>query len=222
MKIKNLLHVRLFGRERSFMTDKGSLIVISGPAGSGKGTIVKLLTKDENYVVSVSTTSRSPRADDIVGVTYNFVSRDEFLKMISEGELAEFAEYVGNFYGTPVASITDLVSSGKNVILEIETQGALQIKSHFPEAILVWLSPPDFDTLDARLRGRGTNTDEDINKRLTAARRELQLLPYYDYIVINEKGRQDEAAEKIRKIVEVNSLSTKQNKDFPYEFYKLI
>ncbi len=204
------------------MTNKGSLIVISGPAGSGKGTIVKLLIQDENYVVSVSTTSRSPRADDIAGITYNFVSREEFLKMIAGGELAEFAEYVGNFYGTPISSITDLISSGKNVLLEIETQGALQIKSRFPEAILVWLCPPDFDTLDARLRGRGTNTDDDINKRLTAARRELQLLPYYDYIVINEKGKADEAADKIRQIVEVNSLSTKQNKDFPYEFYKLI
>ncbi len=203
------------------MTSKGSLIVISGPAGSGKGTIVKLLLQDESYTVSISTTSRQPRSDDIPGVTYNFVSSEEFIDMISNGELAEFAEYVGNFYGTPISTITELISSGKNVILEIETQGALQIKSRFPEAILIWLSPPDYDTLDSRLRGRGTNTDEDINKRLTAARRELQLLPYYDYIVINEKGKAEEAAEKIRKIVEVNSMSTKQNSDFVREFYKL-
>ena len=203
------------------MTSKGSLIVISGPAGSGKGTIVKLLLQDESYTVSISTTSRQPRSDDIPGVTYNFVSSEEFIDMISTGELAEFAEYVGNFYGTPISTITELISSGKNVILEIETQGALQIKSRFPEAILIWLSPPDYDTLDSRLRGRGTNTDEDINKRLTAARRELQLLPYYDYIVINEKGKAEEAAEKIRKIVEVNSMSTKQNSDFVREFYKL-
>ncbi len=204
------------------MTSNGSLIVISGPAGSGKGTIVKLLLQDKNYTVSVSTTSRAPRADDIAGVTYNFVSKEDFLEMIAGGELAEFAEYVGNFYGTPISTISDLVASGKNVILEIETQGALQIKSRFPEALLIWLSPPDFDTLDSRLRGRGTNTDEDIEKRLTAARRELQLLAYYDYIVINEKGLAEEAADKIRKIVEVNSLSTKLNKNFPYEFYKLI
>ncbi len=204
------------------MTNNGSLIVISGPAGSGKGTIVKLLLQDKNYTVSISTTSRTPRSDDIAGVTYNFVTKDDFLEMIAGGELAEFAEYVGNFYGTPISTISELVATGKNVILEIETQGALQIKSHFPEALLIWLSPPDFDTLDSRLRGRGTNTDDDIEKRLTAARRELQLLPYYDYIVINEKGKAEEAAEKIRKIVEVNSLSTKQNKNFPYEFYKLI
>lgn len=203
------------------MTNKGSLIVISGPAGSGKGTIVKLLLQDENYTVSISTTSRQPRSDDVPGVTYNFVSSEEFLDMVSNSELAEFAEYVGNFYGTPVSTITDLMSSGKNVILEIETQGALQIKSRFPEALLIWLSPPDYDTLDNRLRGRGTNTDEDINKRLTAARRELQLLPYYDYIVINEKGKAEEAAEKIRRIVDVNSMSTKQNQDFVREFYKL-
>ena len=200
--------------------DKGSLIVISGPAGSGKGTIVRLLIEDDSYRVSISTTSRKPRGDDIPGVTYNFVTQDQFLEMISRGELAEFAEYVGNFYGTPVKSIESLLASGKNVILEIETQGALQIKSRFPEAILIWLSPPDYETLDSRLRGRGTNTDEDIEKRLTAAKREMQFLPYYDYIVINEKGLAGEAAEKIREIVRVNKLSTKNRKEFIKEFYK--
>lgn len=203
------------------MTNKGSLIVISGPAGSGKGTIVKMLLKDENYTVSISTTSRQPRADDIPGVTYNFVDSENFMAMIARGELAEFAEYVGNFYGTPVKSIKNLLSSGKNVILEIETQGALQIKSRFPEAVLIWLSPPDYETLDSRLRGRGTNTEEDIEARLIAARRELQFLPYYDYIVINEKGKADEAAEKIRRIVEVNGMSTKQNSHFSREFYHI-
>lgn len=203
------------------MTKKGSLIVISGPAGSGKGTIVKMLLKDEDYTVSISTTSRQPRADDIPGVTYNFVDSENFMAMIARGELAEFAEYVGNFYGTPVKSVKNLLSSGKNVILEIETQGALQIKSRFPEALLIWLSPPDYETLDSRLRGRGTNTEEDIEARLIAARRELQFLSYYDYIVINEKGKADEAAEKIRRIVEVNAMSTKQNTHFSREFYHI-
>lgn len=200
---------------------KGSLIVISGPAGSGKGTIVRLLIQDDSYRVSISTTSRKPRGDDIPGVTYNFVTQEQFLDMIAKGELAEFAEYVGNFYGTPIKGIEALLSSGKNVILEIETQGALQIKSKFPEAILIWLSPPDYETLDSRLRGRGTNTDDDIAKRLTAAKREMQFLPYYDYIVINEKGLANEAADKIREIVRVNKLSTRNNKDFVKEFYKL-
>lgn len=200
---------------------KGSLIVISGPAGSGKGTIVKLLLQDENYKVSISTTSRQPRADDIPGVTYNFVSSEDFIGMITRGELAEFAEYVGNFYGTPVKSIEELLKTGKNVILEIETQGALQIRSRFPEAILIWLSPPDYETLDSRLRGRGTNTDEDIDHRLTAAKREMQFLPYYDYIVINEKGLAGEAAERIREIVKVDKMSTKNRKNFTQEFYKL-
>lgn len=200
---------------------KGSLIVISGPAGSGKGTIVKLLLQDENYKVSISTTSRQPRADDIPGVTYNFVSSEDFIGMITRGELAEFAEYVGNFYGTPVKSIEELLKTGKNVILEIETQGALQIRSRFPEAILIWLSPPDYETLDSRLRGRGTNTDEDINHRLTAAKREMQFLPYYDYIVINEKGLAGESAERIREIVKVDKMSTKNRKNFTQEFYKL-
>ena len=200
--------------------NKGSLIVISGPAGSGKGTVVRLLLQDENYKVSVSTTSRQPRADDIPGVTYNFVSRDEFIDMIANGELAEFAEYVGNFYGTPIKSIEELMKSGKNVILEIETQGALQIKSKFPEALLIWLSPPDYQTLDTRLRGRGTNTDDDINQRLTAAKRELQFLNYYDFIVINEKGKADEAAENIRDIVRVDKMSTKHKSNFVKDFYK--
>ena len=203
------------------MTNKGSLIVLSGPAGSGKGTIVKLLLQDEDYKVSISTTSRAPRADDIPGVTYNFVTAEQFLEMIAKGELAEFAEYVGNFYGTPVKGIEELLATGKNVILEIETQGALQIKSRFPEALLIWLSPPDYETLEARLRGRGTNTDEDIKRRLTAAKREMQFLPHYDYIVVNEKGLAGEAAERIREIVKVDKLSTALNKDFAQKFYNL-
>ena len=202
------------------MTNKGSLIVLSGPAGSGKGTIVKLLLQDEDYKVSISTTSRAPRADDIPGVTYNFVTADQFLEMIAKGELAEFAEYVGNFYGTPVKGIEELLATGKNVILEIETQGALQIKSRFPEALLIWLSPPDYQTLEARLRGRGTNTDEDIKRRLAIAKRELQFLPYYDYVVVNEKGLAHEAAERIREIVKIDKMSTLHNTDFVSEFYK--
>ena len=199
--------------------EKGSLIVISGPAGSGKGTIVRLLLQDESYCVSISTTSRQPRGDDIPGVTYNFVSTQEFMNMIANGQLAEFAEYVGNFYGTPVEGVQALLNTGKNVILEIETQGALQIKSKFPHAILIWLTPPDYETLESRLRGRGTNTDEDIERRLTAAKREMQFLHYYDYIVVNEKGLATEAADKVKKIVEINKLSTKYNNEFIKEFY---
>ena len=202
------------------MNKKGSLIVISGPAGSGKGTIVRLLLEDDAYKVSISTTTRQPRADDIPGVTYNFVSREDFIAMITRGELAEFADYVGNFYGTPVKSIESLIKSGKNVILEIETQGALQIKSRFPEALLIWLTPPDYETLEARLRGRGTNTDEDIKRRLAIAKRELQFLPYYDYVIVNEKGLAHEAAERIREIVRIDKMSTKHNTDFVSEFYK--
>ena len=201
------------------MSRKGSLLVISGPAGSGKGTIVRYLLQDPSYAVSISTTSRAPRGDDIPGVTYNFVTADQFKDMISRGELAEFAEYVGNFYGTPVKTVNEMLESGKHVILEIETQGALQIKSKFPEALLIWLSPPDYETLEARLRGRGTNTEDDIAKRLSTAKREMQFLPYYDFIVVNEAGKAEECAEKIRSIVAVDSMSTKHNPNFISEFY---
>lgn len=201
------------------MSKKGSLIVISGPAGSGKGTIVNYLLEDPNYTVSISTTSRQPRADDIPGVTYNFVTSEDFIYMIENGELAEFAEYVGNFYGTPVKNITKLINSGKNVILEIETQGALQIKSKFPDAILIWLTPPDYSTLESRLRNRNTNTEADIKKRLMTAKREMQYLPYYDYVVVNEKDMARKAAECIKNIVEISCMSTKNNKNFITKFY---
>jgi len=198
-----------------------SIIVISGAAGSGKGTLVKKLTADnDKYFVSKSVTTRAPRGDDILGVSYHFTTREKFEEMIASNELVEYAEYSGNYYGTPVTPINNAIESGKNIILEIETRGAIQIKKRFPEAILIWITPPDYENLERRLRSRGTNTESDILRRLETAKKELTLLNEYDYVVINRDGEADLAAEQIRAIITAEELSVKRNASFPDTFYK--
>lgn len=197
-----------------------SIIVISGAAGSGKGTLVKKLTADnDGYFVSRSVTTRAPRGDDIPGVSYNFTTRENFEAMIAENEFVEYAEYSGNYYGTPVTPISNAIADGKNIILEIDTRGAIQIKKRFPEAILIWITPPDYENLERRLRSRGTNTESDIIRRLETAKKELTLLNEYDYIVINRDGEIDAAAEQIRNIITAEELSVKRNVNFPDAFY---
>ena len=197
------------------------VIVISGAAGSGKGTIVKRLTENnKNFEASISYTTRSPRGDDIPDVTYHFISRDKFKEMIDNDEFAEHAEYGGNFYGTPKANLDVPLSEGKNVILEIDTHGALQIKKMYPDALLIWITPPDYETLERRLRSRATNTEEDILRRLTTSKNELHLLDYYDYIVINYDGEADKAAAQIRQIIDTNKWAVSSNKDFRKKFYE--
>ena len=198
-----------------------SIIVISGAAGSGKGTLVKKITEgNDNYFVSRSVTTRAPRGDDIPGVTYNFTTREKFEEMIAADDFVEYAEYNGNYYGTPVPPIKQAIANGINIILEIDTRGAIQIKKRFPEAILIWITPPDYDNLERRLRSRGTNTEEDIVKRLETAKKELMLLDEYDYVVINRDGEIDQAAEQIRTIITAEELSVKRNRTFPEAFYK--
>ena len=201
--------------------EKSSIVVISGASGSGKGTVVKkLIKKDDRFHVSVSVTSRDPRDDDIPDVTYHFVTPEKFKDMIANDELAEHAIYADKYYGTPRYEIEDTLKAGKSVILEIDTHGALQIKKMYPDATLIWITPPDYDNLEKRLRERDNNTESDIIKRLTASKNELQLLDYYDYIIINRDGEADKAAEQIRKILEVKALAVSSNKDFRAEFYK--
>ncbi|MEG2004340.1 MAG: guanylate kinase, partial [Clostridia bacterium] len=137
--------------------NKGILLIVSGPAGSGKGTVVKKLVKtNDDYVLSISATTRAPRPGEADGTDYFFVTRDKFEQKIKHGEMLEYAEYVGNYYGTPMEFVVRNLENGKNVILEIETVGALQIKQKMPQATLVFLCPTDRKTLEARLRGRGT------------------------------------------------------------------
>ena len=166
----------------------GLLMVVSGPAGVGKGTLVKeLCALQEDVVLSVSATTRAPRPGEQDGVQYHFVERSEFERMIHKKELLEWVEYCGNYYGTPAEPVRRQIAQGRVVLLEIEVEGALSIRGQFPDSVLVFVVPPSFEELEARLRGRGTETPEVINRRLSRAREELAFLPQYDYFVVNDE-----------------------------------
>ncbi len=169
------------------MDRKGILVVVSGFSGSGKGTIMKeLLRRYDNYALSISATTRSPREGEEDGREYFFKTREEFEKMIAEDALIEHASYVGNYYGTPRAYVEQQLALGKDVILEIEIQGALQIKKRFPDTLLLFVSPPDARTLKERLVGRGTESMEVIESRLARAVEEAEGIESYDYFIIND------------------------------------
>ncbi len=201
--------------------NRGILTVVSGPAGSGKGSVLtKVFEKSSDFVYSVSATTRDPRPGEKDGVHYHFVTKDEFEELIAKEAVVEHTFYCGNYYGTLRPVIEKDLCNGKNVVLEIEVDGAMQIKEKFPDTVLVLVVPPDFKTLEARLRGRGTNTDEDIKNRLERAREELQLFDKYDYLLINEDNSLDEVAEKFIGIIESEKLSTIHNPDFYNKFFK--
>lgn len=188
---------------------EGLLIVISGPAGVGKGTIVgKLLEKNPNIKLSISKTTRKPRPGEKEGVNYFFVSRQQFEDDIKNNNLLEYAEYNNNYYGTPKDFVLETLKKGFDVILEIETQGALKVKSIFEEAVLIFILPPSMEELYNRLKKRATETEEEIEARLNIARGEIRLLPKYDYCVVNDDI--DKAVETIEKIIEVEKLRTRR------------
>jgi guanylate kinase len=169
------------------MNKKGILIVISGFSGAGKGTVVKdILHRYEDYAVSISATTRSPREGEADGREYFFKTKEEFEAMIAAGELIEYAQYVGNYYGTPRRYVEEQLAAGRNMILEIEIQGALNIKKLFPEAVLLFITPPTAKELEERLRGRGTEDDATIRARMARASEEAKGLEAYDYIVVND------------------------------------
>lgn len=177
-------------------------MVISGPAGSGKGTVVKLLREMiPELALSVSATTRQPRPGEIDGVHYFFINREDFMKRICDGDILEYTEYCGNLYGTPADAVRRELEAGNDIVLEIEVDGASQIKKKFPDAVTVMLIPPDAVTLESRLRGRGTETEDVIKKRLTTARGEIAKSADYDYIAVNRDGEAGDCAEDLRAIL---------------------
>ncbi|MGM9925321.1 MAG: guanylate kinase [Bacillus sp. (in: firmicutes)] len=183
------------------MKDKGLLIVLSGPSGVGKGTVRKELFKQEDlgFQYSISMTTRKPREGEVDGVDYFFKSREEFEELIEQGKLLEYAEFVGNYYGTPVDYVRDTIEEGKDVFLEIEVQGARQIREKFPEALFIFLAPPSLSELRSRIVGRGTESEEVIANRLKTAKEEIEMMDLYDYVVENDTV--ESACDKIKAIV---------------------
>lgn len=176
--------------------ERGSLVVISGPSGVGKDTVVNEYVKNhDNAWISVSTTSRAMRPNDVEGETYNFVTKEEFEKLIEEGYFLEYADYVGNYYGTPKKFINEKLEKGIDVFLVIEIQGAMKIKDLIPEAVFIFLLPPNLSTLKKRLKSRGTDSKEKIIERFRTAYREINEVTKYNYVVIN-----DELSETVKKI----------------------
>jgi guanylate kinase len=195
------------------MKTRGSLIVLSGFAGVGKGTVLKSLFETrEGYAYSVSATTRSPRPGEVDGVHYFFVTKDRFEEMIRGEELLEYANYVGNYYGTPRSYVEEKLEEGFDVILEIEVQGALNIKKKVPDAVLIYMLPPGAKVLYDRLKGRGTETDEVIAKRMKRAMEEAKRVPEYDYIVINEDV--DRCAARLHTLIRAQRLRTRSNMPF--------
>lgn len=169
------------------MRQQGILIIISGFSGVGKGTLVKrLVQKYDRYALSVSMTTRAPRPGEENGREYFFVTKDDFERKIKENGLIEYASYSGNYYGTPRAYVEEQMAQGKDIILEIEIQGAMKVKERFPNAVLVYVLPPNTEELERRLRGRGTESEEKIAERLSRAAAESEGLEQYDFIVIND------------------------------------
>ena len=168
--------------------EKGLLIVLSGPSGAGKSTVVKKLMQQRgNIHFSVSYTTRAPRSEDIDGVTYNFVDRAEFERMIENNEFLEYAEYSGNYYGTSLKVIEEKQAAGIDVLLDIEVQGAANVRNKCPDAVLVFTVPPSYQELERRLRGRNTDDEQTICKRLSRALEEVREINMYDYLVINDQ-----------------------------------
>lgn len=192
------------------LDDRGLLIVISGPSGVGKGTVRSALFNMEGHdlVYSISMTTRQPREGEADGREYYFVSQDEFKKNIKEGKMLEYAKFVGNYYGTPLDKVNEQLNLGNEVVLEIEVQGALQVRRKMKDAVFIFIAPPTIDDLYKRLKGRGTESQEIINERCEKARKEITMAYMYDYIVVNDTV--ENAADKIMAIIRAEHAKTER------------
>ncbi len=193
------------------MMSKGTLFIVSGPSGCGKGTVLAEILKQDNVYYSVSATTRTPRPGEINGVNYHFLSKDEFEKLIENGGMLEYANYCGNYYGTPKKPVEDMLAEGKNVILEIEVQGALKVMEKCPEAVSVFILPPSLKELRRRLHKRGTETEEVIEKRIGEAAGEIRKAVNYDYVMIN--GELEIAVSDLLSIINSQKLK-KENSEY--------
>ena len=184
------------------MSERGLLIVFAGPSGVGKGTVRQEIfsTPDHQFEYSVSMTTRPQRLGEIDGVDYFFRTREEFEELIKQGQMLEYAEYVGNYYGTPLTYVNETLDKGIDVFLEIEVQGALQVKQKVPDGVFIFLTPPDLAELKDRLVGRGTDSQEVIAQRIERAKEEIALMREYDYAVVNDEVKL--AAERVKHIIE--------------------
>ena len=184
------------------MSERGLLIVFSGPSGVGKGTVRQEIfsTPDHKVEYSVSMTTRAQRPGEVDGKDYFFRSREEFEELIRNGQMLEYAEYVGNYYGTPLTYVNETLDKGIDVFLEIEVQGALQVKKKVPDAVFIFLTPPDLNELQERLVGRGTDSEEVIAQRIERAREEIALMSEYDYAIVNDEVPL--AAERVKRVIE--------------------
>ena len=184
------------------MSERGLLIVFSGPSGVGKGTVRREIfsTPDHKFEYSVSMTTRAQRPGEVDGKDYFFRSREEFEELIRNGQMLEYAEYVGNYYGTPLTYVNETLDKGIDVFLEIEVQGALQVKKKVPDAVFIFLTPPDLNELQERLVGRGTDSEEVIAQRIERAREEIALMSEYDYAIVNDEVPL--AAERVKRVIE--------------------
>lgn len=190
---------------------KGLLIVVSGPAGSGKGTVNSHLLASNDFRFSVSATTRDPRPGERDGINYFYISREEFKNRIENGDMLEYNFYCGNYYGTPREAVERVLAEGKNIILEIDVNGAMQVKKKYPDAVLIMLLPPTFTVQEERLRGRATEDEETIQRRLEQSKTEVPHFAEYDYIVYNYDGCADKAAGDILAIVRAEQLSAARN-----------
>lgn len=196
--------------------DKGLLILLSGPSGTGKGTVCKaLLKKHEDIALSISCTTRTPRKGETHGVSYHFITHDKFDEMIENNAFLEYAQVFDNYYGTPKSYVREQLDAGKDVLLEIDVQGALQAKNAFPEGVYVFLVPPSMEELENRIRSRGTETEQQITKRLGKAKAEMKLIDRYDYVIVNDEV--EKVIDSVEHILAAERLKVSRNQD-KYDF----